>query len=346
MRLLWLEVVERQGDNAAIHFFLSGNLSFLRPASGTRDLMAFAQALSRHGFTERARDLGYKVLRDRWSNAKAHLGFFGLMLMSEKIQSAIQSPASIGPGVAFTVEDHLGHRRVFVVEEEAEPKIELNEIAVESRLAKAAFGLKVGESVKVNDNDLTSAEAIVEISHKYLGLLHRSLREFNTLFPDNNSLIGINLDEANPERFLEQIAPIMAARKAAQRDMLERYKKGPLPIAFAGQSIGLGPIEAWETICQAEVAVDVCAGTKEERDGAAALLKERPQLILDPLTFWIAGTLNLLDAFTITFGQLGLTETSIELLTERKRFASERLVRGTGVIVERDEKINFLVERI
>ena len=40
MRLLWLDVVERQGDDVAIHSFLSGEVPALRQDSGTRDLMA------------------------------------------------------------------------------------------------------------------------------------------------------------------------------------------------------------------------------------------------------------------------------------------------------------------
>ena len=112
MRLLWLDVVERQGDDAAIQSFLSGKLPYLKQGSGTRDIMALAQAMARRGLPERGLDLGYRVLRERWSKAKAHLGFFGLMMMVEEVRGAIPSPTSIAPGVAFTVEDDLGHRRV------------------------------------------------------------------------------------------------------------------------------------------------------------------------------------------------------------------------------------------
>ena len=149
MRLLWLDVVERQADNTAIQSFLSGDLPDLKQSSGTRDLMALAQALARHEFPERGLDLGYRVLRERWSDATAHLGFFGLMMMVDKVRGAIPSPLSIAAGVAFTAEDDLGHRRSYIVEVAPTLKVELNEIAPDSRLASAALGLKVGDTIMI-----------------------------------------------------------------------------------------------------------------------------------------------------------------------------------------------------
>ena len=342
MRLLWLEVVERQGDDAAMHSFLSGELPYLKPGSATRNLMALAQALARHGFPERGLDLGYRVLRDRWPKARAHLGFFGLMMMVEKVRGTIPSPNSIASGVAFTVEDDLGHRRIYVVEAASDLKIELNEIAPDSRLAKAALGLKVGDNIRINDNDLLPEQRIVELAHKYLSLFHRSLREFNTLFPDNNGLIGINVDHADPGRVLAQLAPALAARNAAGREMIEQYRGGSLPIAFAGCMIGLDPIEAWQAIRDGGMTIDVCSGVKLERDRAADVLRDRPPLILDPTTFWIAGVLGLLDALSSTFGPPGMTATGVELLVQRERAASDNLARGSGVFFERDGKIGFV----
>lgn len=342
MRLLWLDVVERQDDKPAIQSFFSGELPDLKPSSGTRDLMALAQALARHGFPERGLDLGYRVLRERWSEATAHLGFCGLIMMVDEVRGAIPSPTSIAPGVAFTVEDDLGHRRIYIVEAAPNPKVELNEITPDSRLAKAALSLKTGDTIRVNDNDLVPKQRIVELAHKYLSLFHRSLREFSTLFPDNNSLIGMNVDQADPGRFLAQVAPALAARSAAGREMLEQYRGGSLPIAFAGRMIGLDPVEAWQAIRGGGMNIDVCLGVQPERDRAAGLLRDRPPLILDPMTFWIAGILGLLDAFASTFGKLGMAATGFELLAERERSASDHLARGRGVMFERDGNIGFV----
>ena len=185
-------------------------------------------------------------------------------------------------------------------------------------------------------------QRIVELVHKYLSLFHRSLREFNTLFPDNNNLIGINVDQTNPERFLAQLAPALAARSAAGREMLEQYRGTGLPIAFAGSTIGLDPVEAWQAILGGSIAIDACWGEKRERDSAASLLRDRPPLILDPMTFWIAGVLGLLDPLASTFGQPGITATCIELLAKRERSASDNLARGRGVMFERDGNIGFV----
>jgi hypothetical protein len=106
--------------------------------------------------------------------------------------------------------------------------------------------------------------------------------------------------------------------------------------------IGLDPIEAWEAIRHGGVTIDVCFGLEPERDRATSLLRDHPPLILDPMTFWIAGVLGLLDALASTFGPLGTTATGIELLAQRERAALHNLARGRGVMFERDGNIGIV----
>jgi tetratricopeptide (TPR) repeat protein len=339
MRMIWLDVLERQDDRQAIEGFLSGEVDGLGRSGGTRDLMALAQFMVRHGHPEQAVDLGYRTLRERWSKPKAHLGYFGLMMGSEDARAPVPNPTSIGPGVAFTVQDETGQRRTYTIETASDLKPEFNEIAPGSRLALAAAGLRVGDMLRVNDNDLMHQQLIVELVHKSLGLLHRSLREFNGLFPDNNSLIGFNVDTAHPERFIETLRPALAAKAASGQALLQQYQTTELPIAFAGRVVGLDPVDGWSFIRQGKVPLDVCRGLEAERDEVLRLLKPHPQLVVEPMTFWIAGVLGILDELTATFGPLGLTATTLELLQKREREARDNLARGSGVLTQHDGRV-------
>lgn len=339
MRTIWLDIVERQNDSQAIAAFLSSNIEPLYKGGRTRDLMALAQFMARHMQPQKGLELAYRTLRDRWSHPAAHRGYIALMVITEDVRVAIPSPTSIGPGVAFTVENEVGQRRTYIVESALDLKAEFNEISPGSRLAMAAAGLTVGELLRVNDNDLMPQQRIVDLVHKSVSLLHRTFREFNGLFPDDNSLMSLNIDSDHPERFIDNMRPGLAAMAATGREMLRQYETQPLPIAFAARAIGIDPIDGWHAIRHGKVAVDACLGVELERDEALRLLNERPQLVVEPMTFWIAGVLGILDALTATFGPLGLAATSVELLEERERSARDNLVRGRGTMAERDGEV-------
>ena len=117
-------------------------------------------------------------------------------------------------------------------------------------------------------------------------------------------MIGINVVQNDPSQFLSQIMPTLISRRAAGNEMLKVYKDGTIPIAFAGHALGLDPIEAWQAIRQGSTPIDVCLGDVAERLAASTLLDTLPLLILDPLTFWIAGMLDVLQALSDTFGPL------------------------------------------
>ena len=103
--------------------------------------------------------------------------------------------------------------------------------------------------------------------------------------------------------------------------------------------VGLDPVDGWSFIRQGKVPVDVCRGLKTEHDEVLRLLKPRPQLVVEPMTFWIAGVLGILDELTATFGPLGLTATTLELLQKREREARDNLARGSGVLTQHDGRV-------
>jgi tetratricopeptide (TPR) repeat protein len=340
-RMLWLDVVDRLGDTAAAKVFLDGALMFDRTSSSTRDLLTLAQRLVAEGQLPRGLELGYWVLRERWKSPEAHQPYIGLVLMAEKSGNGLPTTAFIGLETTFTVEDDYGKQYAYTIEPASDRKVELGEIAPNSGLAVRASGCVVGELLQVNDSELTPRQKIVAIVHKYVGLFQRSLNEFNSLFPDNQSMMSLRFDASHPERMIEQMRPLLAAKAVSLQMILNQYKQG-MPVAFVASMIGRDPVDGWYIIWQNGVPVDVCSGTEPEREQALAHLRSSTGLVVDPTTAWIAGAIGVLDQLEEAFGPLGITASAIELFEERQREARERTGRPEGAMAERAGQVVFM----
>jgi cellulose synthase operon protein C len=132
MRLLWLQVVEKLGDEEASARFLTSEFSF--HDAEPRELLALAQVLDRHGYGERALRLGYRVLRDRWTDPQAHLGYTGLCLIGRSARDAIPRPSAIELDAAFTVQDGPDRKHTYIIEAELPPDLSRGEIPPDSPL--------------------------------------------------------------------------------------------------------------------------------------------------------------------------------------------------------------------
>ena len=174
--MLWLDVLDRLGDLAAAKEFLAGEFSFDRNHCSTRDLMALAQRFVTEGMSIRGLELGYRVLRERWKNPKAHHPYLGLVMLSERSGSPLPVSALIGLDTTFTVEDAFGVQHAYTIESISDRNVELGEIDPQCDLARRASGLVVGDFLQVNDNPLVPSQKILSVVHKYTGLFQRSYK--------------------------------------------------------------------------------------------------------------------------------------------------------------------------
>lgn len=201
-----------------------------------------------------------------------------------------------------------------------------------------ASGLVVGELLQVNDNELIPRQKLISVVHKYTGLFQRSVNNFNSMFPDNRSMMSLRFDASHPDQVFERLKPLLSARLSSLEAVLPQYKQG-MPMAFVASLMGSDPVDGWYAIRQNRLPVDVCLGTEPERAQAFAHLRSCTGLILDPITAWVAGVIGVLGQLERTFGPLGLAASTVELFEERRREASGKISRGQAVMAERDGQV-------
>ncbi|MGO9171323.1 MAG: PIN domain-containing protein [Rhodomicrobium sp.] len=345
MRLKLLEIVERLNDQSARDAFLDGCMAAYDDAEPALR-MELARVLDFHGRPEEAFAIAYATLRRYWHEPEAHLGYSGLFFGGQGAHRIIREIDCIGPDTAFTIAAEESGRppSVFVIEPLYHPLNPLlGELAPDTALAKRVMGMRVGDRVKVHDHPGADEREITEIKHKYLYLFHRSLQEFNTLFPSERGLFGMPIPPDAPEKGMAKIHDVARQRRDRVDRLFDVYKSHPIPLAMVARLAGDEPIDAWAGLMEAGVPFDVCVGSEAERNEALQLLRPRPPLILDPLTLWIAGCFGVLNVLADTYGPLGLTSSAISMLErcQEERAHAARYEGGSMTAGDRDGEIVF-----
>jgi tetratricopeptide (TPR) repeat protein len=315
-RFLWIHIADQLGDADKLEDYLNGPMR-ISPETPVQSRMAFAQALDAHGRGERAFEIAYDTLRTNWTNPIAHYGYQGLVLMGKGASDIIPlTTDAIGINTGFTLEDQPGHAGPsYIIEPHTPYNAHLGEIPPDDVLAKRAIGLRQGDSLKLHDFAASESLRIMAIKHKYLHLLHRSMEEFNNLFPNERGLIKFSIDESKPEATLGKMLEVLREQKTGMGEIIPVYRNGHIPIAVLAKLSGKEVVDFWYGLMELEVGIDVALGAEDERRQAVQALAARPSVILDPLTFWIAGANGILEYLDATFGPLGITASGIEMLT-------------------------------
>jgi Flp pilus assembly protein TadD len=320
VRLLWIQILEGQADRFTIRTFLAGDLSFYSDAKPERRVR-LARTLDKYGFGEAAVAMAYSVLLCNWNNPQIHLGYAALFFLGTNIKGAIPQAAQIGIDTGFVVGPEFtgGQPADYIIESGEIPQNSgVGIISSDSEVASRAIGCVAGDQVKLNNHPASEPRQVIAIRHKYVHLFEKSLSQFSTLFPDNNSLIGFHYDTTDPSRSIAKMTSLVKTRHEFVGRLLEFQRSNPVPLAMMAKFSRSEMIDIWDDLSVMSERFLSFQGARAEFQEATKMLKSKPLLMFDPLTFWIAGRLKALAAIVRTFGPLGITASAVEML-ERYR---------------------------
>ncbi|MFN4311815.1 MAG: PIN domain-containing protein [Ferrovibrio sp.] len=309
--LMWLEVAEHRGRTDEIRQFLEGPLEF--PNARPSELMALAHALDRNDYGERALAVGYMTLRKHWDVPIAHTAYCGLIFKNGSAEKAMPEPTIIGPNTVFGIADRAGHVSVRTIEADDAPIFSRNEISPDSFLAQKAIGRQVGDEIETSELEyFKRAQKITFIKHKYLHLFHESLGQFNILFPNEQGMVGLSIEESKPDSVIDQVRVLVERTSERAANVRQAYIEKNLPVSMVALMAGRYVVETWQWLAMQGTEMKVAAGTEVERNAALALLAPKPSLIFDTVTFWLIYAFGLLDAVEAVFGPAGLVQSSVD----------------------------------
>ncbi len=318
-RLVWMQLLLRQGDNSFVDGWLRKVSSAIE--GDPHDLIVLAQFIDQFiGSDRRSLEIGHRALRKGYSDPQIHLAYsIGLFLMGRSTGLALTHPTTIEVGVGAVLRDAANNETMFrVVVDAKEVFPERDEISVADAQKLELLGKKVGETISV---PRIGAEPLVyrieELSDQFLFAHFGVLRKFTSLFPGHPAFGQVDIDDSKGDDRFEPIFALARDRADFADEIAKVYRSGVAPVAIisklAGSSVfdlfdGLrsGPDGQWR----------VAIGAKAEFDKATADAGNGLWLV-DPLTIYGWQRSGLLEVVGKIQNRLAIVQSSLDSLHEQ-----------------------------
>ncbi len=314
-RLRWVSLSERIGDIASIVSWLGTINSDQQGAP--QDLMHVALAMDRLQSDPKCFRLAYRALRAGYADPSIHLAYMmGLVFTGKSQKRAFSRPTEVALDTAVLMTEKDGPKKlVRILETEATPRIEYNEIAPDAELGPLLIGRKVGDEIEVPSVGLGPTIYVIrEIRDKYLHAHFRSLEQFESLFPGHQAFGSFHVDESKGTDKFKPVFDSAKRRSEFAEQLAEMYRTGQLPLMLLSKYSGNPPSDAWEWVsAQADLGVRACIGFPQEFTDVYNLLAGNRKAVIDPITLYGLTRLGVAEKARACFEDLGVVQTTIDL---------------------------------
>jgi tetratricopeptide (TPR) repeat protein len=316
-RLQWLGLCERLGDtNAAIKW-----LQTVKPEQQglPRDLMTLALAIDRHLGDQKCLPIAYRALRGGYGDPQIHLSYtLGLFLTGHVGRGRVETPQEVQLGVAVILSEKDGDRRLTrIIETEPDPQIDHDEVSPDNPLARKLIGLKLGDEIELENFGLEPIRFVVaSLQSKFVYAHFRSLGRFETMFPENRALGSVKIDESKGEERFKPIFDSVKRRSEFARQIEELCRSG-LPLAMVAKMGGRSGFDLWDFVRHHNnLEFQTAVGVLPEYREAHKALSDCRRAVVDPITLYGLVQLDIAEAVRDTFEDLGVVQTTLDLLRE------------------------------
>ncbi|ACL06189.1 Tetratricopeptide domain protein [Desulfatibacillum aliphaticivorans] len=314
LRFNLLRILQRQNRSGEIMQLL-GQEKFFSGIDPLSEIL-YAGFLQHYGFDEKAISIAYRVLRNNYRTHDIHSAYIHLILSRNKAEDFLYK-STISVDSAFEIISSHGEKCIYIVENNHSDKKDF-EIGSDHPIYLAAQGKVVGDKFTIKRNPFQ--EEIWEISSiksKYIHMMHRSMKEYSTLFPDQNDLWAFKI--AKKEDGESDFSPIFSSideRASHIMQVKDLYKTHSLPFGIVANLLGITPIDAWRGfLTDGTQSIKCCIGTQAERDECISLMEQNGNgYVIEPLTLYNIYTLSLLDKILQAIGPIAVTQSSLDLL--------------------------------
>jgi cellulose synthase operon protein C len=315
-RLHWLSQCSRLGDTHAIIDWLTGVKDDQEGVP--RDLMTLALTIDRYLGDPKCLPIAYRALRGGYDDPQIHLGYtVGLSLIGRVRRGDFRTPEQVGPDTAVVLTEKGGSKRLIrIIETEPNPQIALDEIKADDSLATRLIGLRVGDEIELETIGLEPPKYLVStIQNKFLHAHFRSLERFQEMFPESRAFGTFTIDESKGDERFKPIFDMVKRRGEFARQIKDLYRAGRLPLAIAARIGGSTGFEFWEAVWgDPDMQFNVTTGGPVDYQRAHAILEGSRRAVVDPITLGGLVKLKIADAVRASFDDLGVVQTTLDLL--------------------------------
>ena len=286
---------------------------------------------------EKALKIMYEVRRTHFYNPDAHLRYIGNFLFVENKIPDVLNPTQVDQDTAVQVnisdEDYW-----YIIEERENEDIKRDdERDVNDPFAQQLLGKKKNAVVKIGEKTVK----IVDIKSKFSYAYQESLRKYEPLFPTDQSMGKIKLDDSGEIDDKERFQPMLDRIDQRQEylDQIEKlYKENNLTIGQFAVLVGSNSLDTWGSLMGIpELGIRCSFGDTEERSSLLNLLNHsNPKLVVDIISLITLHSLDAADIVVSAFGKLCIAQSTIDelqsIINEREGMWSKR----EGMIVGKE----------
>ena len=319
---------EEEIDNILDSFSDFKNFSFLKNLS----LEACAQLALLHQVRSqlaKALQIMYETRRTHFNNPDAHLQYINLYYHVEKQIPDLLTPNQVQLDTAVQI-DSSNQLVWYVIVDRDDVDIKNNERPVKDTLSQRLLGKIENDDVNLGRTPFgPKIGKITDIKSKYIYALQESFRKFPEMFPDDEGLWSIKLDEFSDNLKDESsnttdstnIQPILELTNKQHKASLEIenvYKKHLPPIGVFMNWTGRNVLDVWSLLInKPDLGIRCFVGSGKEKSQALNLLKElKPKLVADIVSLITLHSLEAADTVVKTFGKFAVAQSTIDGLLQ------------------------------
>jgi tetratricopeptide (TPR) repeat protein len=262
----------------------------------------------------------YQIRQQFFSDSRAHVAYAIEFFEYDQHPDVVGLLAHklVEQDVAVCLEDEAGQTSWYVLVDKSVSDVHHKEISLFDSFGQKLLNKQIGEEVVLRETSFSrDSRKIAQIVSKYVYALWESLDLVNHRFPDATGLWTVKVNPAEFETGMPQsIASVVDSSRETHQFAEDLYKRNGIPLGTFAKLVQRDVLEVRSgLISNPELGIRCCRGDQEERTHAILLLSSQPvKLIVDIVTLLTLHDLNAADIVVQAFSQLGIAQSTIDLL--------------------------------
>lgn len=296
------------------------------------------------GFKEEYLETLYQLRKKFFDQGKAHFNYFVAFIEGETDNNSLLEHTEVRVDSAVCLEDKYGTSSWFILVDNDNPDVRLEEISLKEPLAQKLLGKVIEDEVTLKEDYITKdTRKIINIKSKYVYAFQASIDLLERRFPETSGIWTIPVDINECKDGLPKNIQIVLDKNSDNFLETERfYKEHAIPIGTLAKLLNRDLISVWgRLISKKDLGVRCCRGDAEERNYASLLLEnaDKPvRLIIDLVSIITLHALDAADVIVKAFDKLGVAQSTIDIFQQALEDNKRNESKGFGNFVKEGNK--------
>jgi tetratricopeptide (TPR) repeat protein len=270
------------------------------------------------GFTKNFFEALYRIRKKFYDKSIAHVQYVTSFFNREKSSNSYLVCSHVCVGSVVYLQDESGQISWFVIEDKENADFRYHEIGLEDSRTQKLLNKVVGDEVVFKEDYISKdVRKVIEVTSKYIYALRESVNLLNKQFSETPGFWTLRVDlEECTSGLPKNLEAVLNKSNEPIQEAEKLYKTGHIPVGTFAKIAGKDIPSTWGYLSSSlELGIRCCQGSQEERSQAISLLTTQPlKLIIDIISLLTLHNLGAADVVVSAFGQLGVAQSTIDVL--------------------------------